>query len=156
MEQKQIIKIVSKSIGLLCLVYAFLDIKQILIYGIYIDFTERPDGQSLSYVGQITLGFALDIALASILIYKSELISTILSKGNNERLELGVSKYDLIQLVIIFIGVMAIVDAIPEILKSIAQYLYFNEFGREEMGRYWEASNRKPEVIYLILKLLTG
>ena len=156
MDQRQIIKVVSKSLGLLCLVYAFLSVKQLIIYGVSIDFNDNRYTQSLSYFGQLSIGFTFDIVVAVVLIYKADLISRILTRDSNERVNLGVSKFDLIQLVIVFIGGLAIVDAIPEILSRIAQYLYFNQYGRDEMGLFWTDSENKTEIVYSVVKLAIG
>lgn len=156
MEEKQIIKIVCKSFGLWCLVYAFLDAKQLIFLGMSIEFGSDEFRQSLLYFGQLTISFAVDIAIAAVLIYRSDSIANVLIKDAQEKIHLGVGKGDMIQLVVIAIGGIAIVSAIPEILSNVAQYLYFNQYGRDEMGLHWTSSNNKTDLVYSIVKLAVG
>ena len=156
MKEKQLVAVVSKSLGLLCILYAFQDAKQIVIYAATVTFYGEHVKDTYFYIGQVTIGLALDFVAAWIFIYKADTISSKLTKTSNENLGVSLGKAEFIELVIVAIGVVAIVNAIPEILRKLVHYLYFNEYGRQDKDLYWKDSNRKVEIVISIVKLAIG
>jgi hypothetical protein len=153
MTAKQLIEIVSKSFGLYFIVQLFLDGKQIISYLILISVGENT---GFGFVGIYLWSFFAYAVAAWFMIVKSGRVANLLYKKDDEALLFKISNTDLIAAVIVAIGLLTIVNAVPEILNKVSHYVYFNEFDREEKGRFWTLNNRKADILYSVFKLAVG
>ena len=156
MDQKALINVVTKSFGLYLILLAFLAAKQLLTYTGWAQFYGDHQADTYFYLGQIIFDLVFDLILAWLFISKSDFISSKLANKSNERVELNATKSDLIELVIIAVGTLTIVNAIPEILNKLTQYIYFNEYGRQDKDLYWKDSNRKTDIVFSGFKFAIG
>lgn len=86
---------------------------------------------------------------------KAELISLKLAGKRNDQLVVPLGKPDFIELVVLAIGTLAVVGAIPELMHKVSQYLYFNTYGRAD-NQFWDDKGNHAAVVYSMLKLAVG
>lgn len=156
MNQKQLIEVVSKSFGLYFIIEVFLNIKQLVFYGFGFAAYGDDNFSLYFYLGQNISDTIIYSIGAWLFIVKSEFVSNKVANIKPDEIQLTVSKSDLIEIVIIAIGVLSIVSSIPEILNKLTAYLYFNEFGRADKNLYWNENSRKADILFSVFKLAIG
>lgn len=154
MNQKDILQLVSKSFGLYFILQAILYLHQIIGY---IATTGFADADRSTYwtFGQILWTVIIYALFSCILIIKSGFVANALSRGS-DNVKIAVSKSDLIEVVIIAIGIFMVANSIPEILNHVSQYLYFNEYEEENASLYWTRNGKKAEILFSIFNVAVG
>lgn len=155
MKIKEIVNIACKVFGLYFLVLAAISAKQIIYYGIGNLFLDQNHQVMWFYLGLNLYEIIFYLLGAWVLVAKSEFVASKIIKVDT-RVEIGVTKIDLIEIAVIIICVVFIVDAIPEILNKLTHYIYFSEHGRNERDLFWDDKNRRADIIYSILKFSFG
>jgi hypothetical protein len=147
MNSKEIIGIVSKAFGLYFLIQAIIRIKDTILYAITILYAKEITDDEYFVLFNLTLvilEFLFFTIGAWVLISKSDYISNILTKGSTDSIQLSVSKFDLIELIVIAVGLIVLVNAIPELLNKISHFLFFNEYeDKSDRHLFWSEKKQK-------------
>jgi hypothetical protein len=153
MKYDDLIRIFCKTFGLYFVILAAINIKDVIFYGLSAQFVDSTFGSSFYlFAGGQTYNFVFNVMAAWILITKTEFVSRRILKGGTGVFELNVNKSDLIELVIIAIGILLIVNAVPVIFSILANYIPLSRLDKEE---YWSNRNQQ-DIFYSIFKFLVG
>lgn len=155
MNNIDIIRTSCKIFGLYFIILTVMNIREIILYttGAFI----MPDDNYGTFImlgGQIYQGI-FNSLVGLILIYKSDLMIGKLNLQRTGDLKLNLAKADWIELVIIVISGLTILYSIPEIMYKLTNYIYFNDFERNDRHLFWTSKN-KAEVFYSIFKFVIG
>jgi Sec-independent protein secretion pathway component TatC len=104
---------------------------------------------SLSYMAIFNLTVGL------ILIFKADSITEKIRPAKTNRISLNIDKTDWIELSLIVISGLTIIHSIPEIMYKVVNYIYFNDYDKNEKQYFWTNQN-KANLIYSVFKFAVG
>ena len=145
----------SKIFGLWLFVLAALEFRS-LIYFISAELAS-PSYRDNAWMSTlfILINLVLLIVVGLILIYKADRISRRLGPADVGAMTSPVTKIDIIEIVIITIGFVAILDSVPLVLQKLVSYAYFNDYQPHERNLYW-GSNEIAAMIFAVFEFISG
>ena len=100
----------------------------------------------------ISITVIVELTIAYLATFKTELITNKISPNNNETAELEISKTDLLELALAVISVLGIVYSIPNILAHVIDNIYFHN---HEESVFWNRPT-KNSLIQAAVTLAIG
>ncbi len=152
MNTRQLFEVMSKSFGLYMMFQAFLTLKDI---GLAAAVGFENENFSAFLFGQVVLTLLAYLLSAWILISRSGWLANRIT-GPGEQVVISLSRSDILSGVIVFVGLISIVQAIPEIAAKIAHFIYFNDFLRADRQLFWDLGQRKETLLFSVIKLAAG
>ena len=145
----------SKIFGLYMWVLAALEFRN-LIYSIFFG-VASPSQRDDAWTPTLFVAFNLifHIVVGVILIYKAEAISHKLRPANGGDINIPLGKTDITEIVIIAIGCIAILSAVPLMLQKLVSYAYFNDYDPHERKFFWD-SNHTAAMIFSVFEFVAG
>jgi|GEM_PF-2855730 hypothetical protein len=157
MNNKEIISIASKTFGLYFIIKAVIGLKEGLVYGLTLNFLGSDDNaDAWFYVAQNIFDTLFYLVGAWYMIAKADLIASKLTKRESETLNISLTKFDTIELIVIAVGLITIVSGLPEILGKVTQFIYFNNYEPEDNYLFWNEKNKKAEIFFAVFKVAIG
>jgi hypothetical protein len=155
MNNLDIVRTSCKVFGLYFFIMTIMNIREIILYttGSFI----MPDDNYGTFIilgGQIYQAI-FNSLVGLILISKSDWVTGKLKLEKTGDLKLNLDKSDWIELAIIVISGLTILYSIPEIMYKLTNYIYFNDFERNDRHLFWTGKN-KADVFYSIFKFVIG
>jgi hypothetical protein len=155
MRQYDLIKTTCKIFGLYFAVQASVNIKDIFVYGAGAHLYGAEDTSWYYFYGEQFFNLIFNGIAAWLLLSKSQFITSKIIQNTEDKIDLNISKIDLIELAVIIIAGLLIINSIPEILNKLIHYIYFNPYDKIEKDRFW-TSDSKADIFYSISKLAVG
>jgi hypothetical protein len=153
MNTRQLFEVLCKALGLYLLFHTFLSVKEILI--VLATMGSKIDEYLPFVAGQLVLTLGAYLFGAWFMISKSMWIATRMM-GPGELVAFHPSRREILSGVIVFIGLLSMVQAIPEIVGKLSHFIYFNDFDREDRQMFWDRNQRKENLVFAVVKLAVG
>ena len=120
MKHSDLIKVFCKTFGLYFSIQAFVNIKQIVFYGIS---TQLYVANYLFIIGEQIFNLIFNGVLAWILITRTDQVTTRIIKSSDDKLDLNLKISNYIELILITLSTLAIMDSIPMIIDKVFNYI---------------------------------
>lgn len=157
MNNKEIVLIIIKTFGLYFLLEAIISLKEVIFYATALKVYNGDNVDAYFYLTQSTVDSLFYLFGALILFSKSDSLVNILKIKSTEQIQIGVNKSDLIEIVVIAVGLYVLISAIPELLNKLTQFLYFNEYeDKEDRYLFWNKKERMAALVYSLFKIAAG
>jgi hypothetical protein len=91
-----------------------------------------------------------------LMVFKADWISDKLRTPANGYINSALEKTDIIELVLIAIGVIAILYSVPEMLYKLVTYAYFNDYDENEERLFWTDGNNLSNMLFSAFKFVAG
>jgi len=155
MNNIDLVKTSCKVFGLYFIILVIVNIREIILYttGAFI-MPNDTYGTFIILGGQIYQAI-FNSLVGLILISKSDWVTDKLKLQKTGDLKLNLDKAGWIELVIIVISGLTILYSIPEIMYKLTNYIYFNDFEKNDRHLFWTGKN-KADVFYSIFKFVVG
>lgn len=156
MNPQTLLHTACKIFGLYLFVLAALNVRDILFYIVSFGVRSTPDSGEMLIILLPFYMLAFNIVAGLLLVSKADWIAGKLRAPANGYINTTLEKTDIIELVLIAIGVIAILYAVPEMLYKLVTYAFFNDYDKNEKRFFWSDGNNMGALLFSTFKFVAG
>jgi len=157
MKQQNLLTLFCKALGIYFFIQAVLNIRDMFFYSIGSQMSDDNGYFFVVLISQLVY-LVSNVCIAWYLIMRADVIVSKVMKVSDQD-GTGVSassKQDWIELVIIGVSIFVVLQAIPEMLYKLVNYIHLNPFDRNEKDAFWAVNNNRGDFIFSIFKVVVG
>ena len=156
MNPQTLLRTACKIFGLYLFVLAALNVRDLLFYMLSMGVRSPVDSDEILIILLPFYMLVFNTIAGLLLISNADWIAGKLRAPANGYINSSLEKTDVIEVVLIAIGVIAIVYAVPEMFYKLVTYAYFNDYDKNEKRLFWSDGNNLGALLFSAFKFAAG